>query len=36
MLQRILPAGLRGLVRKDVYEVITELGTFLDNFPPKL
>ena len=28
MLQRILPAGLRGLVRKDVYEVIAELGRF--------
>ena len=28
MLQRILPAGLRGLVRKVVYEVLAELGTF--------
>jgi hypothetical protein len=28
LLQCILPAGLRGLVRKDVYEVITELGRF--------
>ena len=28
LLQRILPAGLRGLVRKDVYEVIAELGRF--------
>ena len=28
LLQRILPASLRGLVRKDVYEVIAELGRF--------
>jgi hypothetical protein len=28
MLQHILPAGLRGLVRKDVYEVIAKLGRF--------
>jgi hypothetical protein len=28
LLQRIIPAGLRGLVRKDVYEAIAELGTF--------
>jgi hypothetical protein len=28
MLQHILLAGLRGLVHKDVYEVIAELGTF--------
>ena len=28
LLQRVIPAGLRGLVRKDVYEAITELGTF--------
>ena len=28
MLQRILPVGLCGLVRKDVYEVIAELGRF--------
>jgi hypothetical protein len=28
MLQRILPVGLRGLVRKDLYEVIAELGRF--------
>jgi hypothetical protein len=28
LLQRILPVGLRGLVRKDVYEVIAELGRF--------
>jgi hypothetical protein len=28
LLQRILPAGLRGLVRKDVYEVFVELGRF--------
>ncbi|XP_039851410.1 uncharacterized protein LOC120709835 [Panicum virgatum] len=35
MLQRILPAGLRGLVRKDVYEVITELGTFFRQLSSK-
>jgi len=28
LLQRIIPAGLRGLVRKDVYEAIVGLGTF--------
>jgi hypothetical protein len=28
LLQRILPAGLRGLVRKDIYVAIAELGTF--------
>jgi hypothetical protein len=28
LLQRILPVALRGLVRKDVYEAIAELGTF--------
>lgn len=28
LLQRILPAGIRGLVRKDVYEVLAELGKF--------
>jgi len=28
LLQRIIPTGLRGLVRKDVYEAIAELGTF--------
>jgi hypothetical protein len=28
LLQRTIPAGLRGLVRKDVYEAIVELGTF--------
>ena len=28
LLQRVIPAGLRGLVRKDVYEAIAELGTF--------
>jgi len=28
LLQRILPAGLHGLVRKDVYEVLAELGRF--------
>jgi hypothetical protein len=28
ILQRIIPVGLRGLVPKDVYEAITELGTF--------
>jgi len=28
LLQRIIPAGLRGLVRKDVYEAVAELGTF--------
>jgi hypothetical protein len=28
LLQRIIPAGLRGLVPKDVYEVIAELETF--------
>ena len=28
LLQRIIAAGLRGLVRKDVYEAIAELGTF--------
>jgi hypothetical protein len=28
LLQRIIPAGLRGLVPKDVYEAIAELGTF--------
>ena len=28
LLQRILPAALRGLVRKDVYEVLAELGRF--------
>jgi hypothetical protein len=27
-LQRIIPVGLRGLVRKDVYEAIAELGAF--------
>jgi hypothetical protein len=27
-LQRIVPVGLRGLVRKDVYEAIAELGAF--------
>ena len=36
LLQRILLAGLRGLVCKDVYEVIAELGRFLDNFAKKL
>ncbi|XP_066310955.1 uncharacterized protein [Miscanthus floridulus] len=28
LLQRIIPTGLRGLVRKDVYEAVAELGTF--------
>lgn len=28
LLQRILPAGIRGLIRKDIYEAITELGIF--------
>jgi hypothetical protein len=28
LLQRIIPAGLRGLVGKDVYEAVVELGTF--------
>jgi hypothetical protein len=28
LLQRIIPAGLRGLVWKDVYEAISELRTF--------
>ncbi|XP_066324074.1 uncharacterized protein [Miscanthus floridulus] len=28
LLQRIIPAGLRGLVRKDLYEAVAELGTF--------
>jgi hypothetical protein len=28
LLQRILPSGLRGLVCKEVYEVIVELGQF--------
>ncbi|XP_010233141.1 uncharacterized protein LOC100826217 [Brachypodium distachyon] len=28
LLQRVLPAGLRGLVRQDIYEAITELGNF--------
>jgi hypothetical protein len=28
LLQRIIPAGLRGLVSKDVYEAISKLGTF--------
>jgi len=28
LLPRIIPASLRGLVRKDVYEVVAELGTF--------
>jgi len=28
LLQRIIPAGLRGLIRKDVYEAIAELGNF--------
>jgi hypothetical protein len=28
LLQRIIPAGLRGLVGKDVYEAVAELGTF--------
>ena len=28
LLQRIIPAGLRGLVRKDVYEAIAELRNF--------
>jgi hypothetical protein len=27
-LQRIIPAGLRGLVGKDVYEAVAKLGTF--------
>ena len=36
LLQRILPASLRGLVRKDIYEVIAELGRFLDDFARKL
>jgi hypothetical protein len=28
LLQRIIPAGLRGLVRKDVYEAVADIGTF--------
>ena len=28
LLQRIIPAGLRGFVPKDVYEAILELGNF--------
>jgi hypothetical protein len=28
LLQRIMPAGLKGVVRKDVYEAIAELGSF--------
>jgi hypothetical protein len=28
LLQKIISAGLRGLVPKDVYEAIAELGTF--------
>lgn len=28
LLQRIIPAGLRGLVHKDVYEALAELGNF--------
>ena len=28
LLQRILPTGLRGLVHKDIYEAVVELGKF--------
>jgi hypothetical protein len=28
LLQRILPVGLRGLMRKDIYEAVAELGNF--------
>jgi hypothetical protein len=28
LLQRILPAGLRGLMHKDIYEAVAELGNF--------
>jgi hypothetical protein len=28
LLQRIIPVGLRGLVNKDLYEAISELGNF--------
>jgi hypothetical protein len=31
LLQRILPAAMRGFLDKDIYETIAELGTFLDN-----
>jgi hypothetical protein len=29
LLQRILPAGLRGIMDKEIYEVVAELGNFL-------
>uniref|UniRef100_A0A452ZK04 Uncharacterized protein n=1 Tax=Aegilops tauschii subsp. strangulata TaxID=200361 RepID=A0A452ZK04_AEGTS len=28
LLQRILPAGLRGIMDKDIYEAVAELGNF--------
>jgi hypothetical protein len=31
LLQRILPAAMRGFLDKDIYEAIAELGTFLGN-----
>jgi hypothetical protein len=31
LLQRILPATMRGFLDKDIYEAIAELGTFSDN-----
>ena len=31
LLQRILPAGLRGLMHEDIYEAVAELGIFLEN-----
>jgi hypothetical protein len=35
LLQRILPAGLRGIMDKEIYEAVAELGNFLKSCAPK-
>jgi hypothetical protein len=36
ILQRLLAAGMRGLLDKDIYEAIANLGKFLGNYAAKL
>jgi hypothetical protein len=36
ILQRLLAAGMRGLLDKDIYEAIANLGNFLGNYAAKL
>jgi len=36
LLQRNLPAAIRGIMHKDKYEVLAEIGNFFSNFVLKL